>query len=96
MESRIYDRYLRTEVMSPNEVRGKVGLPETKGGDEVLPFPTKIKKEGAGAPIGNSNNASSNPPKSRTDAGEIATGSREAGDQAERGQNQDSGENPES
>lgn len=96
MESRIYDRYLRTEVMSPNEVRGKVGLPETKSGDEVLPFPTKVKKEGAGAPVGNSNNASSNPPKSRSDAGEIATGSREAGDQAERGQNQDSGDNPES
>lgn len=93
MESRIYDRYLRTEVMSPNEVRSKISLPERKDGDDPLPFPTKVKKEGAGAPIGNSNNASSNPPKSRTDAGDIATGSRETGDQAERGQNQDSGDN---
>lgn len=95
MESRIYDRYLRTEVMAPNEVRSHIGLPERNGGDDVLPFPTKIKQQGAGAPIGNSNNAASNPPRSRTDAGATASGVREAGDQAERGQNQDSGENPE-
>lgn len=96
MESRIYDRYLRTEVISPNEVRSKIGFPERGDGDEVLPFPTKIKKEGAGAPVGNSNNASSNPPRSRTDAGEIPSGVRESGDQAERGQNQDSNDNPDS
>lgn len=96
MESRIYDRYLRTEVISPNEVRSKIGFPERKEGDEVLPFPTKVKKEGAGAPIGNSNNATSNPPRSRTDAGETPSGVREAGDQAERGQNQDSNDNPDS
>lgn len=94
MESRIYDRYLRTEVVSPNEVRAKIGLPEKSGGDEVLPYPTKVKKEdSAGAPVGNSNNAASNPPKSRADSGAEPTGSRESGDQAERGQNQDSGEN---
>lgn len=94
MESRIYDRYLRTEVMSPNEVRGKVGLPERKEGDEVLPFPTKVKKEsGAGAPVGNSNNSAAIPPKSRSDAGSTPTGIQGTGDQAERGQNQDSGEN---
>jgi PBSX family phage portal protein len=94
MESRIYDRYLRTEVVSPNEVRAKIGLPEKSGGDEVLPFPTKVKKEdSAGAPVGNSNNAASNPPKSRADSGAEPTGSRESGDQAERGQNQDSGDN---
>ena len=94
MESRIYDRYLRTEVMSPNEVRGKVGLPERKEGDEVLPFPTKVKKEsGAGAPVGNSNNSAAIPPKSRSDAGSTPTGIQGTGDQAERGQNQDSGDN---
>lgn len=94
MESRIYDRYLRTEVMSPNEVRGKVGLPERKEGDDVLPFPTKVKKEsGTGAPVGNSNNSAAIPPKSRSDAGSTPSGVREAGDQAERGQNQDSGDN---
>lgn len=96
MESRIYDRYLRTEVISPNEVRSKIGYPERKDGDSVLPFPTKIKKEGAGAPVGNSNNAASNPPRSSADAGSTPTGVREAGDQAERGQNQDSNDNPDS
>jgi hypothetical protein len=93
MESRIYDRYLRTEVISPNEVRTKVGLPERKDGDEVLPFPTKVKKEGSGAPVGNSNNASSIPPKSRSDAGSTPTGVQGSGDQKERGQSQDSGDN---
>ena len=95
MESRIYDRYLRAEVITPNEVRTKVGLPERKDGDDVLPFPTKVKKEEAkaGAPIGNSNNASSIPPKSRSDAGATPTGVQGSGDQKERGQNQDSGDN---
>lgn len=93
MESRIYDRYLRTEVMSPNEVRGKVGLPERKNGDEVLPYPTNVKKEGTGAPMGNSNNAAALPPKSRSDAGSTPPGVQGSGDQAERGQNQDSGDN---
>lgn len=96
MESRIYDRYLRTEVMAPNEVRGMIGLPERKDGDQVLPFPTKVKQQGAGAPVGNSNNAASNPPRSRTDSGAVASGARDVGDQAERGQNQDSGDNPDS
>lgn len=93
MESRIYDRYLRTEVISPNEVRGKIGFPERKDGDDVLPFPTKIKQENAGAPVGNSNNAASNPPKSRSDSGATPSGVQGSGDQKERGQSQDSGDN---
>ena len=93
MESRIYDRYLRTEVISPNEVRGKIGFPERKDGDDVLPFPTKVKQENAGAPVGNSNNASSNPPKSRSDSGATPSGVQGTGDQKERGQSQDSGDN---
>lgn len=93
MESRIYDRYLRAEVISPNEVRGKIGLPERDGGDEVLPYPTKVKQESAGAPFGNANSAASNPPKSRSDSGETPSGVQGSGDQKERGQNQDSGDN---
>ena len=93
MESRIYDRYLRTEVISPNEVRGKIGFPERKDGDDVLPFPTKIKQENAGAPVGNSNNVVSNPPKSRSDSGATPSGVQGSGDQKERGQSQDSGDN---
>jgi PBSX family phage portal protein len=93
MESRIYDRYLRTEVISPNEVRGKIGFPERKDGDDVLPYPTKVKQESAGAPVGNSNNAASNPPKSRSDSGATPSGVQDSGDQKERGQSQDSGDN---
>lgn len=91
IQSKINDRYLRTEVISPNEVRTGLGLPERGDGDVVLPFPTKIKKElgGPGAPPGNSNNQSSQPPKARVDTPEGASDPRASGDQAERGQNQD-------
>jgi hypothetical protein len=102
IQSRINDRYLRTEVLTPNEVRGQIGLPERYDGDEVLPFPTNVKKEqnaagkpGPGAPVGNSNNAASEPPKSPT--GDGATSDPVAdGAQAERGENQDSGVNNDS
>lgn len=93
MESRIHDRYLRTEVITPNEVRTKIGLPEKPEGDIALPYPTKVKKEDSGAPLGNSNNAASEPPKARSDSGATPTGVQGSGDQKERGQNQDSGDN---
>jgi len=97
IQSRIYDRYLRTEVVSPNEVRNELGLPERYDGDEVLPFPTKLKKEqgsnGPGAPEGNDNNASAVPRKARADTPEGSTDPRDSGDQAERGENQDNGGN---
>lgn len=90
IESRINDRYLRTEVISPNEVRARIGLPERKDGDDVLPYPTKAKQEdSAGAPMGNDNNHASNPPKSRSDSGETPSGIQGSGDQKERGENQD-------
>jgi len=97
IQSRIYDRYLRTEVVSPNEVRNELGLPERTDGDEVLPFPTKLKKEqggnGPGAPEGNDNNASAAPRRARADTPEGSTDPRDSGDQAERGENQDNGGN---
>ena len=97
IQSRIYDRYLRTEVVSPNEVRNELGLPERTDGDEVLPFPTKLKKEqggnGPGAPEGNDNNASAVPRRARADTPEGSTDPRDSGDQAERGENQDNGGN---
>jgi PBSX family phage portal protein len=91
IQSRINDRYLRTEVLAPNEVRSSLGLPERTDGDEVLPFPTKLKKEqsGPGAPAGNTNNQSSNPPSAFADRPEGSSDPRQSGDQAERGQNQD-------
>lgn len=45
MKSRIHDRYLRTEAITPNEVRSERGLPALKGGDKVLPFPTTVQRE---------------------------------------------------
>ena len=81
IQSRIFDRYLRTEVVSPNEVRGELGLPEREDGDTVLPFPTKIKKDGPGAPPMNNNNQSSNPPKARVDT---AAGSSDVNANGER------------
>lgn len=97
IQSRIYDRYLRTEVVTPNEVRGELGMTERKDGDEPLPFPTKIKKEqgsgSPGAPPGNQNNQSAVPRNARADSPEGSTDPRTTGDQAERGQNQDTGGN---
>lgn len=43
MKSRIHDRYLRTEVITPNEVRSEKGLPALKEGNKVLPYPTNIQ-----------------------------------------------------
>ena len=63
----------------------------------MLPFPTKLKAmqagKGPGAPEGNSNNESAVPRKARADTPEGSTDPRDAGDQAERGENQDNGGN---
>jgi PBSX family phage portal protein len=95
IESRINDRYLRTEVITPNEVRSKLGLPERSEGDDVLPFPTKLKAQESnsrgGAPAGNSNNQSAFPPRARVDTPSGSTDPRASGDQAERGERQDEG-----
>jgi capsid portal protein len=89
IQSRINDRYLRTEVITPNEVRSTLGLPERTDGDEPLPFPTKKEKTGPGAPFGNSNNDTIAPRNARADSEGQASDPRQTGDQAERGQNQD-------
>ena len=94
MQSKIFDRYLRTEVITPNEVRSHLGIPEREDGDDVLPYPTNVKKEGSGAPAMNNNNQSAFPPKAESDRAGASTDARATGDQAERGQNQDGGTNP--
>jgi PBSX family phage portal protein len=45
LRSRIWDRYLRTEVITPNEVRGKIGMTALESGDTVLPYPSRLTKE---------------------------------------------------
>ena len=89
IQSRINDRYLRTEVITPNEVRSTLGLPERADGDDPLPFPTKKEKDGPGAPFGNSNNDIIAPRNARADSEGQTSDPRQSGDQAERGQNQD-------
>lgn len=45
IRSRIWDRYLRTEVVTPNEVRSKLGFTPLEDGDEPLPYPTKLQEQ---------------------------------------------------
>jgi len=45
IRSRIWDRYLRTEVVTPNEVRTNLGMTPLEDGDVTLPYPTKLQKE---------------------------------------------------
>ena len=45
LHSRIWDRYLRTSVVTPNEVRKQIGLTALTGGDEVLPYPTVVQQD---------------------------------------------------
>jgi hypothetical protein len=104
LRSRIWDRYLRTEVMTPNEVRTNIGLTALENGDIVLPYPTRLTQEkqdfemmtgqtssSGGAPQGNSNAQAGSPPKSIQDsaAGETSSADATTG-RAERGSKQDS------
>lgn len=39
VRSRMHDRYLKTQVLSPNEVRRDIGMPSDPEGDDFLPYP---------------------------------------------------------
>lgn len=43
IKSRIHDRYLRTKVISPNEVREEIEKPPVDGGDEMLVWAPEVK-----------------------------------------------------
>lgn len=45
IRSRIWDRYLRTEVVTPNEVRSQLGLNPLEDGDNPLPYPTRLQED---------------------------------------------------
>lgn len=45
LKSRINDRYLRTMVKTPNEVRNELGLPALSGGSDMLTYPPNTKQE---------------------------------------------------
>jgi PBSX family phage portal protein len=104
IQSRINDRYLRTEVVTPNEVREQMGIPQRTGGNEILPFPSNVrmrqldmdekeKKEEAkkppGAPDGNDNAESGSPPKAGPDKPGGQAPTAVTGERRERGEAQD-------
>ncbi len=104
LQSRINDRYLRTEVITPNEVRETMGLTQRNEGDEVLPFPSNVKmkqlemdeeqakeeaKKPEGAPDGNDNAESGSPPKAGPDRDGGQTPAAVTGERRERGEAQD-------
>jgi PBSX family phage portal protein len=104
IQSRINDRYLRTEVVTPNEVREQMGIPQRTGGNEILPFPSNVrmrqldmdekeKKEEAkkppGAPDGNDNAQSGSPPKAGPDRPGGQAPTAVTGERRERGEAQD-------
>lgn len=87
--SRINDRYLRTQVVTPNEVRQEINKQPISGGDKPLPFPDPNKR---GQGFGNKNALSGNPEKSGEDNGKAASDKDSSGTNAERGQLQDEGQ----
>ena len=104
LQSRINDRYLRTEVITPNEVREQMGIPQRSGGNEILPFPSNVrmrqldmdekeKKEEAkkppGAPDGNDNAESGSPPKAGPDRAGGQAPTAVTGERRERGEKED-------
>lgn len=102
IKSRIYDRYLRTQVFTPNDVREKIGEAPREDGDEPLTWPADTKliaDEKAREAMDNSQGSQG------TDAGSGRFGNQNAnsggptdnqspagGDRNERGQSQDSGD----
>lgn len=94
IKSRIYDRYLRTQVMTPNEVREKIGEMPRENGDDPLTWPPdskmiadeKAREAGdvvtSSGRFGNQNATTGGPTDNASPAG---------GDRRERGQAQDEG-----
>jgi capsid portal protein len=104
LQSRINDRYLRTEVITPNEVREAMGMTQRTEGDEILPFPSNVKmkqlemdaeqakeeaKKPEGAPDGNDNAQSGSPPKAGPDRPGGQAPTAVTGERRERGEAQD-------
>lgn len=92
IKSRIYDRYLRTQVMTPNEVREKIGEMPRENADEPLTWPPDSRmiadekaREAGDVPggtgrFGNQNATTGGPTDNQSPAGD---------DRRERGQAQD-------
>lgn len=85
VKSRMFDRYLRTKVVTPNEVRREIGLPSDTDGDDFLPYPPQ-----AGLP--QAQGIPGAPPK--TSPSKTPAAANETGTRKERGQNLDQGASP--
>lgn len=88
IQSRIDDRYLRTQVLVPNDVRRRKGLPARPDGNDPLPFMRPV----AGAAPQNNNG-----PGQKTSDGARptrATPPDATGQRQQRGQAQDAGRRP--
>jgi PBSX family phage portal protein len=46
-QSKIYERYLRNQTMTPNEVRQELGLPGIDGGDDVIELKPQVAADAA-------------------------------------------------
>lgn len=109
VRSRMHDRYLRTKVMRPNDVRHDLGLPSDPEGDEFLPYPPNeelvaaqaaaLKKTGSitGVP---STATAGRPPgspqstKTSDAASNTPSGANDNGTRQQRGQALDAGARP--
>lgn len=106
LKSRIHDRYARIGAMNINEIRQVIGLQPAEGGDKPLPYPVRSGYQNGevwpdietattntrGGQPGNDN--AGIPPKSGQDNGTNVSSADATGTNAERGQQQDSGDNP--
>lgn len=82
IQSRIHDRYLRTQVMTPNDVLQELGKPTRADGNEPLPYMKGPNEGGPGQKTSDGAKPTRQSPTS-------ATGQRQ-----ERGQAQDNGRRP--
>lgn len=87
VRSRMHDRYLRTRVLKPNEVRQEIGKPSVPDGEEFLPVPGTL--DAGNTPVGQ---AEGNRAR-QTDRGQKPQSDGGA-QRAERGAEQDRGAQP--
>lgn len=94
IKSRIYDRYLRTQVMTPNEVREKIGEMPREDGDNPLTWPPDSKMVAdekareAGEEVSSNGRMGNQNAVSNAPAEDVSVG----GGRRERGQAQDDGD----
>lgn len=82
IQSRIHDRYLRTQVMTPNDVLQELGKPTRADGDQPLPYMKGPNEGGPGQKTSDGASPTRNSPVAVT------------GQRQERGQAQDAGRKP--